>query len=84
MGKALVTGLQNAPAVGKAIWPTGTIDPQSIQIGLESELNHVTTNLYNMVDAGLRLIMSDMLLFVAFVSTGAFSGSTSLSLPSTT
>ena len=84
-GEAFLTGLQNAPAVGKAIWPTGTLDSQSIQIGaLESELNHVTTNLSNMVDAGLRLIMSDMPSFVAFASTGAFSGSTSLSLPVTT
>jgi len=32
-GEALITGLQNTPAVGKAIWSTGTIDSQSIQIG---------------------------------------------------
>ena len=84
-GEAFLTGLQNAPAVGKAIWPTGTLDSQSIQIGaLEDELNHVSTNLSNMVDAGLRLIMSDMPSFVAFASTGAFSGATSFSLPSTT
>ena len=84
-GEAFFTGLQNAPAVGKAIWPTGTLDSQSIQIGaLENELSHVATNLSNMVDAGLRLIMSDMPSFVAFASTGAFSGSTSLSLPLTT
>ncbi len=34
-----------------------------------------------MVDAGIQLLMSDMPSFVAFASTGAFSGSTSLSLP---
>ena len=84
-GEALITGLQNTPAVGKAIWSTGTIDSQSIQIGgLESELNHVTAKLSTMVDAGLQPIMSDMPSFVAFASTGAFSGSTPLSLPSST
>jgi len=44
----------------------------------------VTAKLSTMVDAGLQPIMSDMPSFVAFASTGAFSGSTPLSLPSST
>ena len=82
--KAFVTGLQNAPAVAQALWPSGTSDSQSIQIsGLESELSHITANLSRIVDAGLRRIMTDVPSFIAFASTGAFSGPTSLSLPAT-
>ena len=82
--KALVAGLQQAPGVGKAIWPSGTLSSQLVQIGdLAETLGKVDSQVGDMIDAGLQLLMSDVPSFVSFASTGAWSGGTPYSLPNT-
>ena len=81
-GQALLIGLQQAPGVAKALWPAGTAESQSIQIGnLDSELGTLSNQLSDIINNGLGMIMSDMPSFVGFASTGKFSGSTSYSIP---
>ena len=80
---AVLKGSQNAPTVARGIWPAGTQNSQSIQIAnIERELSNATTETSAMLNAGLQLLMSDMPSFVDFASTGMFSGSEPLSLPS--
>jgi len=75
--------VNNAPTVARGIWPAGTQNSQSIQIAaIENELNNATSETAAMINAGLQLLMSDMPSFVNFASTGMFSGSEPLSLPS--
>lgn len=78
-----MTGIQQAPGVSKAIWPSGTTDSKSIQLGhLDSDLNEIYQKFTQQIDDTLFLLMSDVPSFIAFVSTGAFSGQAKLSLPS--
>ena len=81
--QALIISLQQAPGTAKALWPTGTQNSQSIQIGnLEAELGNSTNQLANMINDAVQLLMSDMPTFVKFVESGQYSGTESLSLPS--
>ena len=80
---ALVQGLQLAPSVAKAIWPEGTENSQSIQLGqLDTELTDLYANYSRAIQNGLTLVMTDVPSFVAFASSGNFSGPNFLSLPS--
>lgn len=82
--EALITGLQQAPGVAKAIWPTGTLSTQVIQMAaLDSQLDQLDGQASEMINAGLVLLMSDVPSFVAFVQSGSFSGANPYSLPST-
>lgn len=75
--------LQQAPSTAKALWPTGTQNSQSIQIGdLEAELGNSTNQLAEMINNAVQLLMSDVPTFVKFVESGQYSGAESLSLPS--
>lgn len=75
--------LQQAPGTAKALWPTGTQNSQSVQIGnLEAELGNSTNQLAGMINSAVQLLMSDVPTFVKFVESGQYSGSESLSLPS--
>ncbi|KAL9610103.1 MAG: hypothetical protein Q9167_005182 [Letrouitia subvulpina] len=79
---ALVTGLQQAPGVAKAIWPTGTINSQQVQISeLERSLAAISGDLEARLDLGLREIMSNPQSFVGFASSGVFSGGAAPSIP---
>ena len=81
--QALIISLQQAPGTAKALWPTGTQNSQSIQIGnLEAELGNSTNQLANMINDAVQLLMSDVPTFVKFVESGQYSGTESLSLPS--
>jgi len=78
-GSVLLNGLKQAPGVAKAIWPSGTLDTQSIQLGnIDAELGNVFTNITNSVTAALTTVMSDTHSFIAFANDGAFSGSNSI------
>ncbi len=81
--QVLTISLQQAPSTAKALWPTGTQNSQSIQIGdLEAELGNSTNQLADMVNNAVQLLMSDVPTFVKFVESGQYSGAESLSLPS--
>ena len=81
--QVLTISLQQAPSTAKALWPTGTQNSQSVQIGnLEAELGNSTNQLANMVNSAVQLLMSDVPTFVKFVESGQYSGTQSLSLPS--
>ena len=82
--KALVAGLQQAPGVAKAIWPTSTLSSQLVQMGdLAGKLGDLESDMGDMINAGLELLMADVPSFVSFASTGAWSGGTPYSLPTT-
>lgn len=75
-GSVLLDGLKQAPGVAKTIWPSGTLDTQSIQLGnIDAELGNLFTNFTNSVTAALTTVMSDIPSFIAFANNGAFSGS---------
>ncbi|KAF6217756.1 hypothetical protein HO133_006583 [Letharia lupina] len=79
---ALIKGLQAAPSVAKAIWPTGTADSQSEQLAnLDSYLSQIDQNFTTRITQGLYTIMSDVPSFNGFASSGQFSGPNNLSLP---
>ena len=80
--QAVVAGIQQAPGVLKTIWPEGTEDSKSAQLGnLETALSQLITKLSTAIQTALALIMSDMPTFINFASPGAFSGPDKLSLP---
>lgn len=81
--QVLTISLQQAPSTAKALWPTGTQNSQSVQIGnLEAELGNSTNQLAEMINSAVQLLMSDVPTFVKFVESGQYSGTESLSLPS--
>jgi hypothetical protein len=78
-----VQSLQKAPAVAQAIWPpsSGAPSDRSPSSNSEDQLpadfaptGKDTETLYDILDRGLGLIMSDVPTFIAFASDGAFSG----------
>ncbi|KAK3172376.1 hypothetical protein OEA41_005697 [Lepraria neglecta] len=80
--KALVTELQQAPNVAKAIWPSGTSESQTFQINqLDTALANVSSMLSDNINAGLAELMTNQSAFAAFASSGAFTGETKLSIP---
>ena len=81
----LKIGLQQAPGVFEAIWPSGTEDSKSIQIGdIDTELGKIQTNFTAGVVNALATVMSDVPSFIAFAQNGDFSGQDEVSLPSDT
>ena len=79
---ALVTALQVAPSVAKALWPAGTANSQSEQLAnLDSFLSQLDQNFTTQITNGLYTIMSDVPSFNGFASSGLFSGPNNLSLP---
>ncbi|KAM0802347.1 hypothetical protein BDR22DRAFT_819880 [Usnea florida] len=80
--QALVTGLQQAPGLVKALWPTGSAESQIIQIGnLDSALSSESTQISSRINAGLWSLMSSQKSFALFASSGAFSADPGLSIP---
>ena len=80
--KILLTGLQQAPGVAAAIWPKGTLDLQSIQLGnIDSELSSIMQNFTTAVQSAMTVVMSDIPSFIAFAEHGTFSGSDNTNVP---
>ncbi|KAL8707950.1 MAG: hypothetical protein Q9220_007093 [cf. Caloplaca sp. 1 TL-2023] len=85
VGSVVSVALQQAPGVGKAIWPSGTISSQIIQIGnLDQALGNINGDLTKMMNGGLNSVMADHRIFKQFASTGAFSGPNPPSLAANT
>jgi len=83
--KGVLDAVQQAPGVAKAIWPTGTEDSQPIQRGaLDRGLSQINTNLTNAITNSLSAVMTDVLSFSQFASTGIFTGPAYVSLPDAT
>ena len=81
----LVTALQQAPGVAKAIWPAGSDDTQNIQLAnIDTELASVQQKFTTGVVNALATVMSDVPSFIAFAQDGAFSGQDQVSLPDDT
>ena len=81
----LVTALQQAPGVAKAIWPAGTEDSKTIQIAnIDTELAAVRSKFTTGVVNALATVMSDVPSFIAFAQDGAFSGQDHVSMPDDT
>lgn len=81
----LETGLQQAPGVAKAIWPSGTEDTKSIQLGdIDTELGKVQSTFTSGIANALSTVMGDVPSFIGFAQYGDFSGPDEVSLPSDT
>lgn len=84
--KAVLVGVQEAPGILKTIWPTGTKDSQSVQLGsLDMGLSQVDTNLTTAITTTLTTLMTDETSFSQFASNGMFTDPAAyLSVPSAT
>ena len=82
---AFSSAIQQAPGVAKAIWPSGTANSETVQIGdLQSKLGSVDSDLSDRLQSGLQMLMSDVGAFTGFASQGSFSGQVIPSLPNET
>ena len=82
---AFSTAIQQTPGVARVIWPMGTANSETVQIGeLQTKLGSIDTDLSDRLDAGLQMIMSDIGAFTNFASSGSFSGNVIPSLPKET
>ena len=67
------------------MWPSGTESTKSIQIGdLDIQLLALTSDLTQMLNNGVQVVMSDLPSFLGFASTGAFSSNDVPSIPAET
>ena len=83
--QGFLISMSQTPGLAKALWPAGTADSKTVQVGqLDKQLANATSEMANMMNTAVELIMSDMPTFVSFAESGKFSGSQSLSLPSKT
>lgn len=74
VGHLFTTLVQQAPGVGRALWPKGTIDSQLYQIGqLNTIGQQVIAGVENNLNAGLQAVQGDLETFITFTSSGAFS-----------
>lgn len=74
IGKALVTGAQQAPGVAKYLYPIGTADSQLLQMQqVAANLGSSVKNLQDSIGKALPPMVNDVNAFAAFTATGAFS-----------
>ncbi|MCJ1460673.1 hypothetical protein MMC28_011055 [Mycoblastus sanguinarius] len=82
---ALNVGLQQAPGVAQAMWPQGTTSTQTYQIdALQQQLLDNTDLISNQINSGLVELMTNQQAFVAFASSGNFSGNADISVANDT
>ena len=80
--KALVTALLQALGASRAIWPTGITSSRVLQFGdLAGTLGSIDTDVSDMVNGDLEVLMTNVLSFVSFASTGAWSGGNAFHCP---
>ncbi|KAL8952650.1 MAG: hypothetical protein Q9222_001456 [Ikaeria aurantiellina] len=73
--QALIISTQQAPNVGRALWPSGTDRSQEIQSAeLHIQLSNITAQMSAMMDGGVRLLMTDPGTFVNYADNGRYSG----------
>lgn len=77
--------LQQAPAIARTIWPTGGAASRMVQISeLNSRLSEATDELAEILDRGLKLLMSDMPTFVGFAQSGEYCGDDAIDIAAKT
>lgn len=75
IGSLVVTAIAQAPAIGKTLWPIGTVDSELYQIGeLQNLLANIDSQLLDVLQRGLIAVESNITQFLAFANTGNFSG----------
>ncbi|KAL8693084.1 MAG: hypothetical protein Q9218_002008 [Villophora microphyllina] len=73
--QALVISTQQAPNVGRALWPAGTDRSQEVQTAdLHIQLSNITGQMSQMIDNGVRLLMNDIGTFAEYADNGRYSG----------
>ena len=73
--QVLVISSQQAPNVGRALWPAGTDRSEEIQTAeLHIQLSNITGQMSDMMDGGVRLLMTDIATFVNYADNGRYSG----------
>ena len=81
----MIISLQQAPGTAKALWPTGTQNSVDIQVGaLESQLGNTSSQLADMINNAVQLLMSDVPNFVKWAEGGQYCNGTDISLPQKT
>lgn len=71
---ALITGIQQAPGVGKYLFPVGTLNTQVAQFDeIANSMGTVTSYLQDNVTSALAAIQNDTETFLAIVGSGNFS-----------
>lgn len=90
--QALVISAQQAPNVGRALWPGGTDRSQEIQAAeLHLQLSNITDQMSKVINDGVNLLMTDIGTFANYADNGRYSGpnvtntgqGTGLTVPST-
>ncbi|KAL8682750.1 MAG: hypothetical protein Q9186_001261 [Xanthomendoza sp. 1 TL-2023] len=73
--QTFIIASQQAPNVGRALWPTGTDRSQDIQAAdLRLKLGNISGELGAMMDGGVRLLMTDANTFANYADKGRYSG----------
>ena len=79
--QSFAIGMQQAPAVARTMWPTGSDSSRQFQISaLSTKLNNATDELSEILDRGLKLLMSDVPTFVSYAQSGAYCGSETIDI----
>lgn len=85
VAQAFIISMQQAPGLAKALYPSGTDDSKTVQIGqLSTNLGTTVNTLSSMIDNSVKLLMSDLPTFVQFAQSGKYSGMVSFSIPNET
>lgn len=83
--QAFLISMQQAPGFSKSLYPSGTDDSKTVQIGqLSTDLGTTVNTLSRMINTALTLLMDDLPTFVQFAQSGKYSGMTSFSIPNET
>ena len=77
--------MQQAPAVARTMWPTGSDASRTFQISaLNTELNNASSELSTILDRGLKTLMQDVPTFVSYAQTGAYCGNSTIDIAAKT
>ncbi|KAL9025857.1 MAG: hypothetical protein Q9196_005394, partial [Gyalolechia fulgens] len=91
--QALVISAQQAPNVGRALWPEGIDNSWELQTAeLHLQLSNLTSQVSKVIDDAVHLLMTDIGTFANYADNGRYSGpnvtntgeGTGLTVPSTT
>ncbi len=74
LASAVINGVQQAPNVGKYLFPVGTLDTQATQFDqIANAMGTVTVYLQDNVTEALAAVQNDPVTFLAFTGAGNFS-----------
>ena len=83
--QAFAISMQQTPAVARTMWPTGSDASRTFQISqLNTQLSNATDSLSEILDRGLKLLMSDTPTFVSFAQSGAYCGNGTIDIAAKT